>query len=137
MRRISVVIGLCMVVAIVLSATAQEGRPYEQIMKEVGPTFQSLKRNIDGKMGADAAKDGQKLEALFKEVEAYWSKTKTQDAISFAKAAQTAAAEAAAAAKANNMEGALTAHGSIGKNCKGCHDAHRERLPDGTYKIKP
>ena len=21
-------------------------------------------------------------------------------------------------------------------NCKGCHDAHREKLADGTYKIK-
>jgi hypothetical protein len=30
----------------------------------------------------------------------------------------------------------MTAAAEVGKTCGGCHMAHRERLPDGTFEIK-
>jgi cytochrome c556 len=32
---------------------------------------------------------------------------------------------------------AMTAYNAIGKSCKGCHDSHRESMPDKSFRIKP
>ena len=42
-----------------------------------------------------------------------------------------------AAAKANNLQKALASYIAVGKYCNGCHTAHREQMPDKSYKIKP
>ena len=78
-----------------------------------------------------------KLEGLFKETETFWTAFKTKDAIDFSKAAQSASQATAAAAKDGNGQKAQAAYASIGKNCKGCHDSHRELMPDKSFKIKP
>ena len=92
-----------------------------------GLLFASLGKNMQAKNGEAAAEDAKKLAGLFKEVEAFWAKSNTADAIAFAQAAQKASSEAAASAKANNFEQASAAVGGIGKNCKGCHDAHKPK----------
>ena len=41
------------------------------------------------------------------------------------------------AAKDNNGQKAQAAYNAIGKSCKGCHDSHRESMPDKSFRIKP
>lgn len=117
-------------------ALAQK-RPYDQIMKEVGPTFASLKAKLDGNNAAGAAQDAAKLEALFKETENFWLPFETKDALDAAKSAGAATANIQAALRDNNIQKAQAAYAGIGKSCKGCHDSHREQMPDKSYKIKP
>ena len=109
---------------------------YEKIMKEVLPTYQSLRKNLDGKMTAEATKDAKRLQELFKDVEGFWAARKTEDAIGFAKSAAAGAETASKAVAANDFAKALEAHKSLQGTCKSCHDAHRERLPAGGYRIK-
>jgi len=115
---------------------AQQRRPYNQVMKDIGATFASLKKNLDGNSAAAAAEDAAKLEAFFKETEAYWAPFKTKDAIDHAKHAQEAFADVGAKAKGNDIKAALTAYGTIGSICGDCHFSHREDTGKG-FIIKP
>ncbi|MBI4472738.1 MAG: cytochrome c [Acidobacteria bacterium] len=136
MRKYSLLITICVIAAVALNLMAQK-RKHDQIMKEVSATFTSLRQRIESKTGSEAAQDAAKLESLFKEVEDFWLPFKTKDALGFARDAQTAAGVIAASAKEGDFEKAQSAYGSIGKNCKGCHDSHRVQMPDKSYRIRP
>jgi cytochrome c556 len=112
-------------------------KPYDQLMKEIGSTFASLRKNLDASAAATAVEDATKLEGLFRETEAFWTAFKTKDAIDAAKGAREAASAVAASAKAGSIPKAQTAYAGIGKYCTACHNAHREQMPDKTYRIKP
>src|SRR5437773_4514866 len=94
-------------VAAVFAATtaiAQQHRPYDQIMKDVGATWANLKKNLDSNSGAAAAADAAKLQALFAETEAFWAPLETGDAVGFAKNARNGLATLETAAKANDIK---------------------------------
>ena len=116
---------------------AQQKKPYDQLMKDVGATFANLKKNLDAKAGADAAADASKLESLFKDTEAFWAPFKTKDALDAAKGAEQGAAAITAASKANDLQKAQASYTAVGKYCAACHTSHREQMPDKSYRIKP
>ena len=105
-------------------------------MKDVGATFASLKKNLDGNSAAAAAQDAVKLEASFKEAETFWAQFNTKDAVDLAKEAQEAVAQVGAKAKDNDIKAAQTAYGAIGRICGDCHFSHREDTGKG-FIIKP
>ena len=49
---------------------------------------------------------------------------------------EVSAAEAVAAANADNLEAAATAHGSVQKACGNCHSQFREKASDGSFRFK-
>ena len=117
-------------------ASAQQHRPYDQIMKDVGATFASLRKNLDANSAASAAEDAAKLERLFTETEAFWAPFDTKDAVGFAKNARDAAAAVGTAAKGNDIKTAQASYSAIQKNCASCHFAHREETGKG-FLIRP
>ena len=128
-----------MIVAGILAvgtAFAQQHRQYNEIMKDVGATFASLKKNLDSNSATAAAADAAKLEGLFTETEAFWAPLNTGDAVGFAKNAREASAAAAAAAKGNDIKAAQASYSAIQKNCGNCHYAHREDTGKG-FLIRP
>ncbi len=137
MRKVSIIICVCMLAAVTLTLYAQS-RELPPIMKEVGPASGSLTTGMaDRSMSAaDVAKTADKLHGLFAEVTTYWKAKNVTDATDWATAAATASEELSKAAKANDYEAMKTAKNNIQKQCKSCHDVHREQLPDKTYKIK-
>lgn len=122
--------------AAIATAFAQN-RPYDTVMKEVAPAYANLKTHLDAKSFAAAADDAAKLDRLFKETETFWTPFKTKDALDFAKSAQSASQSAGVAAREMNAQKAQAAYTAIGKSCKGCHDSHRETMPDKSFRIKP
>ena len=137
MNRRSVLI-IIVVAGVVAGATAfaQQPRPYNQIMKDVGTTFASLKKNLDANSGASAAEDAAKLEGLFTETEAFWAPLDTKDAVNFAKRAREAAGAVGAAAKGSDIKAAQASYSAIQKSCANCHFSHREETGKG-FLIKP
>ena len=105
-------------------------------MKEVGPAFASLKKNLDGNAAEAAAQDAVKLEGLFKETEEFWAQFNTKDGVDYAKNAQKAFSEISAKARSNDIQGAQKAYGTIGSICGDCHFSHREDTGKG-FVIKP
>ena len=118
------------------TVSAQQHRPYNEIMKDVSATFTSLKKNLDENSGTPAADDAAKLQRLFTETEAFWAPLDTQDAVNFAKRAREAATALGAAAKGNDIKAAQASYTAIQKSCGGCHFAHREDTGKG-FLIKP
>jgi|ERR1041385_9116434 cytochrome c556 len=113
-----------------------QSRPYTQLMKDIGPTFASLKKNLDSNSAAAVVQDADKLQGLFKETEAFWAQFNTKDAMDHAKNAQKAFAEISAKAKENDIKAAQKTFGTIGSICGDCHFSHREDTGKG-FVIKP
>jgi hypothetical protein len=109
---------------------------YDKTMKQIGPTFQSLRVNNEAMNHDDGAKDAQKLAAWFKDVQTYWEAKHLEDAIGFAKTAVKAAQDTEQASMAMNMTALDDAQESLAGACQGCHMAHREPLADGSFRIK-
>ena len=137
MRKVSIIISACMVVAVTLTLYAQM-RDINPIMKEVGPAFTGLTSGMKDRSmpAADVAKNAEKLQNLFKEVSVFMKGKNLENGVGWANDAANAAGELSKAAKSNEVDAMKTAQGNIQKNCKACHDVHREQLPDKTFKMK-
>jgi len=137
-KRILTVVRVSLLAAAVMPLVAQEGRPFNQIMKEVGGSVGEVKKAFEGQGNKDAVASGaEKLERLFKEVEVFFAnRGGAADAVEFAKVSQSAAKELLGEATSGTKQGAQAAFAKVSGSCQGCHDAHREKLPEGGYKIK-
>jgi cytochrome c556 len=124
-------------VAVISGGTAAQKRPYDVVMKEVGSTFGTLRKALDGGDVVAAAADAEKLERLFTEVEHFWTPFKTKDAIDAARGARDALTAVASAARDKDVQRAKASASGIGAFCTACHGSHREQMPDKTYRIKP
>ena|SRR5438093_9982212 len=136
MRKVSVLIGLCMLVALALTVIGQEaGLP--PIMQSNRTTLPSLNMNIMAKNADGAAADAQKLQQNFTQSADIFKALKADDAVALAKMQADDAAAVAKAVKAGNWDAAAGPAGAIQKRCGACHMAHREQLPDKSFKFKP
>lgn len=111
-------------------------RPLSDVMKEVGPTCGSLKKNLDAGSADMALKDAQQLQKLFKETRQFWAKRKTADAAGFASTGEAALKDIVKATKGGDTTAAKASFETLLGTCKSCHGAHREKGPDGKWKIK-
>ena len=139
MRKVSVLIGVCMLVGLGLTIVAQEdiSKALSPIMKDNAATVQSLRRNLDAKSADAVAADAEKLQNNFTQIAGIFKANKVGDAAKMAKANVGLAGDIIKAAKAGNLDAAAEPAGTLQKSCKGCHDMHREQLPDKTFKFKP
>lgn len=119
-----------------LATPAQDEKEYEAWMKATGATVGSLRKNIEAKASEGAAQDDEKLAEIFKKAESFWQARKAEDAVKWSQQSQTAAKEVHAAAKGGDFEKAGASMKNLMGNCAACHTAHREKLPEGGYKIK-
>ena len=109
---------------------------YEAAMKKVLPAQGSLKKGIEAKDAAAVKKDAAVLEAVFKLSEDFWKERKAQDAVDLSIQAKQGAAEIGKLAGEGAWDKIPDAQKKVGATCMACHNAHREKLPEGGYKIK-
>lgn len=136
MRKVSILIGICMLTALALTLVAQQ-QDLSPVMKEVGSTSGSFRTALQAGSAADIARDAAKLEGLFRQAQTWFKGQKADKAAEWAEDVAKAAAATAKAAKANDLDAAKAAAGTVNKACKSCHEVHREQLPDKTYRFKP
>lgn len=138
MRAKSGLIALCATALFGLTLIASEKPPesYQKNMKDTNATARSLKDNVEAKNWDGAAADAAKLKTLFAETQSFWEKRNATDAVTAAKEGAAAAGDLEKAAKAKDGAAMTSAHKALTGTCKSCHDAHRERLPDGSSEIK-
>jgi cytochrome c556 len=108
---------------------------YSKLMKPAAAANGAMQKNVDGDL-AMAATNAKDVQMAFAKIEDFWAKRGTADAQMFAKNVQMVAADVESAAKAGNKEAASAAAKKIGANCGGCHMAHRDKLPDGSFQLK-
>ncbi|HKE85452.1 MAG TPA: hypothetical protein VKB50_16940 [Vicinamibacterales bacterium] len=106
------------------------------LMRQISPTWQTLARSVGDDNLPEAAKHADRLTTLFGELVVIFEREKLPDAVKLAKDGQTAAQHTAAAARANDMARVREVGTGILNACRNCHPAHREQLPDGSYRLK-
>ena len=109
---------------------------YATHMKEIGQLNGMLNKSLKGGDTGEAAKAASRLEVLFKNVHGYWNEKKVEDATMAAQTAVTALQGVQKAIAANDMAAAQTARASFAGTCMACHKEHREKLPEGGFRIK-
>jgi cytochrome c556 len=126
---------LCLATAFATAALADDAE-FQGWMKKTGGTVGKLRKEVEAKAFSDVATDATALAEVFKSVEAYFAKSHTDDAVAMAQASQAVAKQLADAASAGNADAVASTMKGVQASCGGCHAAHREKLPEGGYKIK-
>ena len=126
---------LCLASAFAGAAIADE-QEFQGWMKKTQGTVGKLRKEIEAKAFSDVAADAATLQEIFKNVEGYFVKTHTDDAVAMSQAVQAVAKQLADAANSGNADGVAASMKGVMANCAGCHAVHREKLPDGSSKIK-
>ena len=132
MHKVALVV-LTLSVSFVL--VAQDDAEYQGWMKTTGATAASLRKNLEAKNGEAAAADAKKLQEVFTQVHDFWLKKKIDDATKFATNAQDGFKEVGQLASAGKFDEAAATLKATTANCGGCHNAHREKAADGSWKI--
>ena len=110
----------------------------QKAMKDVQAGVGAINKTLrENPTDLSAALAGAKaVDAALASTEAFWAQRKTQDAVEMTGKARAAAQAVAKAAESKDAAATGEAMKGLFPNCKGCHDAHREQLPDKTYKVK-
>ncbi len=113
-----------------------EEEAFSGIMKKVSPAATALRTGVSASDGAAAHDRAAELKGLFTAAQAFFNKRGIADAEGWAGEAIALAATIDAAAGASKWPEATAAADSLNRLCTACHAAHRERLDDGTYRLK-
>lgn len=128
--------GLALLVAITMSvapsAQAKTDEDYDKLMKGVGAANGAMRGAAKEQNAAGVAAEAQKMVALFKDVQAFWTARSNAEAAEWAGAAM---AHAATIAKATDMTVAMGAMKELGGVCQTCHAKNREKTETG-FAIK-
>jgi len=101
-----------------------------QWMKSLGGQMGAIRK------GADVEKNAKDMQATLKQVSAFWKQRNSGVASKSCGESYKGAAAVAKAAAASDAEGITAGMKMVGAGCKGCHDAHREKVSDTVYHIK-
>ena len=115
--------------------TAEE-EALSKIMKQVGPANTALRGALDKTDMAVAKENANVLKQAFVQTEAFWKPKGKAEATKFAEEARKLSESISTAIASGNWDEAKTHAGTLGQQCAGCHGAFRERMDDGTYRIK-
>jgi cytochrome c556 len=115
--------------------TAEE-EALSKIMKQIGPANTALRGALDKTDMTAAKENATVLKQAFVQTEAFWKPKGKPEAIKFAEEARKLSEQINAAIGTGNWDEAKTHAGTLGQQCAGCHGAFRERMDDGTYRIK-
>jgi hypothetical protein len=124
---------------------------YANAMRELHALDTKLRNNIEEVARADlermllfeatmnARNEAARIEEVLGDVSLFWEARKQKDAIRLSRDALTEAAnisKALAVIDLHSPSAATLAQERLGKICSSCHAAYREKLPDGTFRIK-
>ncbi len=132
-RVLAVFLGLGLTLGLAWAVELAEFQPH---MKKAAKSVKALKKQL-------AAKDAEGAEASAKNVAMHyghmskiWAADNVEDATKWSQESEAAASEIAAKVAAGDFDGANAAAVTLGKTCRTCHTAHRQKNADKTFSIK-
>ena len=115
-----------------VSAQSKTDEDYDKLMKGVGAANGAMRKAADPKA---AATEAEKLVALFKDAQQFWTARSNKEAADWAAAAGTHAAAIVKEGNAGNAEGVAAHAKELGGTCQACHAKYREKTETG-FAIK-
>lgn len=120
----------------VLPPMTPEEEAFDKAMKRIGPAFNTL-RTAAGASDAAAATESTKiLKAAFADAEVFWKGRAAADATDWNRTARAHVTVLEKALSGGKWDQVKTSLADINRMCTTCHSAYRERLEDGTYRVK-
>jgi hypothetical protein len=110
---------------------------FDKVMKQVGAANRALRTALDESNAKTAQDNAVLLQQGFKQSTAFWKTRRVAEATAWAQDGLKLAESIDRAAAAGRWDEVKDTVGTLGKVCQTCHTAHRERLDDGTFRIKP
>ena len=109
---------------------------FDKVMKRIGPAFAAIRQAVAAAGGDTAKADAAILKDGFTDAETFWKKRERPDAQKWAADARVQADLLAQAVTAGRWDDAKAAAGALQQTCAACHGAYRQRLDDGSYRIR-
>jgi hypothetical protein len=109
---------------------------FQKAMRTINPTFMALRGGLESPNAAQIQEQAGVMRTAFSEIETYFKARNVADATGWAAEAikySTAIEQGAAAGKWDEVK---SASGSLQQLCGTCHNAHRERQDDGSFRIR-
>lgn len=113
-----------------------EEEAYDKVMKRIGPAFAALRKGIDGSDPATTREQTGVLKQAFAETEAFWKARRTAEALRIAQDARKLVDAIDRAAAGGQWEDVKASAGNLGQTCQQCHGTYREKLEDGSSRIR-
>ncbi len=108
----------------------------QKIMTKLPPAQGAVRKTLDSKDMAGAKEQATILKGLFTEIEVFFKTKKNDEATKWATDGKNHADAILVNLGLNNIEAAKTSITPMGSTCASCHGKYRERMDDGTYRIK-
>jgi hypothetical protein len=118
-----------------ITLLAQTDEEFSLSMKSTAKAMDAMKKG-ESKTGEQVARHAERIGGVYENMIGFWRQRNAPDAVKWSEEGKAIALQLATAATANDTEKATEALGALGKTCKPCHDAHRERISEGKYRIK-
>lgn len=110
---------------------------FDKVMKQVGAANRTLRTALDESNAKAVQENAVLLQQGFKQSAAFWKTRRVGEAAAWSQDGLKLAESIDRAAAAGRWDEVKETVGTLGKVCQTCHTAHRERLDDGTFRIKP
>ena len=108
----------------------------QKMMTKLPPAQAALRKALDGS-SADLTKEHATIiKTAFTEIEAFWKAKGNEEATKWAADGKRHADSILMNVANQNFEAAKTSVTPLGATCASCHGKYRERMDDGTFRIK-
>ena len=108
----------------------------DKTMKSINPAFAAIRQAVAAAGGENAAQHAATLKQAFTDTEAFWKKRGAADAQKWAADARAQSEALERAIADGQWDAAKAAAGTLQQACSSCHGAYRERLDDGSYRLR-
>jgi cytochrome c556 len=108
----------------------------QKIMTRLPPAQAALRKALDGKDLNLVKEQATILKTAFTETEAFWKTKNNTEAMTWAGEGKKHADAILINLGLGNLEAAKTSVTPLGATCASCHGKYRERMDDGTFRIK-
>jgi hypothetical protein len=125
---------ICIILAACAVCLAQDDE-FSTGMKASKTVMDALTK-LEKKTGQQVVAGAERLGSIYENMIPFWRQRNAADAVKWSEEGKALAAKLASAAYAGEETTAADAFKAMQASCKPCHDAHRERMPDGKYRIK-
>lgn len=136
MPKIMFVTGGCAALLLGIAVAQAEAPHLQPFMKTVAAANGALLKSVMEKNATETSANAQKMAEAFVKVQAHFEEDHLTDGVNLAKRVHKASMDLVAAANAGDWDKASDELKALGGTCQACHSQYREKLPDGTYKMK-
>jgi len=116
------------------------------VLRAEDPQFVTLMKGMDAAFGVlrqpefmsdkRAARSAERLGSSYEDLIEFWRQQKAIKAVTISETGKATAVQLAEAVHAGNAEKAAALVKAMGETCQSCHEAYREKQPDGKYRMK-